>query len=232
MPTLSTWFKNTFSLLYPELCLLCGTQVRGGDSVCLGCEARLPETGHYEMKENTFTDIFYGRLKLEFGGAMFLFGGGSKTQDLIHAIKYQNKKELGIYLGRIYGKQLSESSNFPKIDAIIPVPLHPRKLYRRGYNQSELFGKGLSESLEVPQITDLILRNKMTSTQTKMNRMERMRNVEDAFAISKPERLNEAHILIVDDVITTGATLESCARKLLEAIPNVKISMATMAIGD
>ncbi len=232
MPNLKTWFDDTLSLLYPRLCLLCNGQVHKGDHLCISCEMKLPETDQFEMSENDFTEKFYGRLKIEFGAAHYLFGGGSKTQELIHAIKYKNKRELAVHMGKMYGLKLKESDVFPKIDFIIPIPLHPIKFHQRGFNQSEAIGKGLSEALNIPQVLDVLLRNKMTSTQTKKSRYARMENVGDAFCVEHPEKIQGKHILLIDDVITTGATLEACALTILEIVPDVKISMVTLATGE
>ncbi len=231
MPKIKTWVNDALSLLYPQLCLLCKTQVQKGDHLCLSCETELPLTDHHEMKENDFTQLFYGRLDIQFGAAYLLFGAGNKSQRIIHEIKYKSNLDLAILMGKQFGKKLIQSDVFPKIDFIVPVPLHPMKQHQRGYNQSDLFGKGLSESLNIPLRTEVLLRKKMTSTQTKKSRMHRVENMAEAFFVDTKEPWQGKHILLIDDVITTGATLESCAITLRQAFPDIKISMATIAIG-
>ena len=225
-------FDDLISLLYPRLCMLCDAQVQKGDHMCISCENNLPTTDYHTLLENPITEKFYGRVKIEFGAAYYIFGPASKTQKLIHELKYNNKPQLGEYIGRIYGDQLKESPIFPKIDYIVPVPLHPMKMHQRGYNQSEAIAKGLSESLHIPIDTKTLIRTKHTNTQTKKSRLSRMENVGTAFGVSSSEKLEGKHIILLDDVLTTGATLEACALTLLEHIPTLKISIITMATGE
>lgn len=225
-------WDDFISLLYPRLCMLCNAQVQKGDHMCLSCESQLPKTDYHTLLDNPITAKFYGRVKVEFGAAYYLFGQGNRTKELIHHLKYRNKPQLGHYVGSVYGELLKKSAVFPKIDYIIPVPLHPLKLHQRGYNQSEAIGKGLSESLHIPLNTTTLIRKEYTQTQTKKARITRMENVKSAFGVYKPELLEGKHLLIIDDVLTTGATLEACALTLLEAIPDIKISIVTMAVGE
>lgn len=223
---------DLLSLLYPRLCMLCNAQVQKGDHLCISCETSLPKTDYHTLKENPITDKFYGRINVEFGAAYYLFGVGNKTKELIHHLKYKNKPLLGYYIGSIYGDILKESPIFPDIDFIIPVPLHPLKLHQRGYNQSERIGKGLSDSLGIPLNLKTLLRKEYTETQTLKSRITRMENVKSAFEVQQAERLKGKHVLIVDDVLTTGATIEACALTLINAAPNIKISVLTMAVGE
>jgi len=159
---------------------------------------------------------------------MYFFAKGGKVQHLLHLLKYKGKKEIGEYIGKIYGEDLKKSLFYSDIDVIIPVPLHPRRKRKRGYNQSEIFAKGLSESLVKPYDTRTLIRTYASETQTKKSRFRRWENVKEIFDLKDHQHLINKHILLVDDVVTTGATLEACASMLLK-IPGVKVSIATIA---
>lgn len=189
----------------------------------------MPEANLHFSKENPFTDKFLGRINLEAGAALYYFNKESKVQNLIHHLKYNGKREIGVVLGRKFGGELARSILFSEVDLIVPVPLHLRKLRQRGYNQSEMFAQGLSESLRRPYSANALMRLVHSSSQTKKSREARLLNVADVFAVNKPQRLVGKHVLLVDDVLTTGATLETCAAKILE-LPGTKVSMATIAM--
>lgn len=231
--TLSTrWLEDVLSLLYPNLCPACGeNSPMPKDIICLQCERKLPQTQFHLEKENAFTERFWGRLKLHSGAAMFHFVKGGRTQRLIHQLKYKGRKDIGIELGKRYGRKLKKASLFSAVDLIVPVPLHPRKLRLRGYNQAAAIAEGLSESMEVPFIKDGLKRISYARSQTEKSRIERLENVMRAFKVNDPKKLKEKHILLIDDVLTTGATLESCGIKILE-IEGTKLSMATIGISD
>ncbi|MEL6864495.1 MAG: phosphoribosyltransferase family protein, partial [Bacteroidota bacterium] len=181
------------------------------------------------QKDNPFTDRFWGRIDLKAGAALYYFSKGGRTQQLIHHLKYSGKKEIGLKLGQLYGKMLLESPYFKGIDVIIPVPLHPRKQKKRGYNQSDWFAKGLSESMNCPWYAHGLQRIHMANSQTQKSRLERLVNVSQAFEVKNRALLEGKHILLVDDVLTTGATLEACSEKILQ-IPQTQLSLATIAI--
>lgn len=223
---------DLLSLLYPKICLLCNAPVQIKDHLCISCDTQLPKTDTHTTKDNIVTDKFYGRVNIEFGGAFYLFGAGNRTQDLIHQIKYNGKSDLGFLIGKMYGDILKESPLFPMIDYIIPVPLHPMRFHQRGFNQSEWIAKGLAESLELKMDTKSFIRKDYTQTQTRKTRHSRFQNVKDAFEVLNADKLAGKHILLVDDVLTTGATLEACSLTLQEKIPNLKISIVTMAVGE
>lgn len=224
------YWRDLINLFFPNLCLVCGEQQPlPKEPICLNCLAAFPETNFHQQTENALTEIFWGRLPIEFGTAMFYFRKAGLIQQLVHQLKYKGQKEVGVFLGNIYGRKLMESPSYSSIDLIIPVPLHPRKQRIRGYNQSTQFGIGLSQSLHIPCTEKILIRTQYTDTQTQKGRFERIQNVSEAFKINKPELLRNKHLLLVDDVLTTGATLEACGQKLLE-VPGVKLSVATMAI--
>jgi ComF family protein len=229
---LTQFGKDFLNLFYPHLCIACHDEVSSNEEIlCLKCTLKLPKTNFHLHKENPFTDRFWGRLTLENGAALYHFVKGGKTQHLIHNLKYKGRKDIGSKLGRWYGQQLKNSPHFNDIQLIIPVPLHPRRERKRGYNQSYHFAKGLSESMNIRVDTSALIRKEFTITQTEKSRIERFENVIKAFEIRHPKRLKNKHILLVDDVVTTGATLEACGVKL-QQMEGVQLSMATIAIAN
>lgn len=226
------WAYNFLGLFYPNLCLACGKGLPPRqEAICLSCQYKLPKTNHHLHLENAFTERFWGRVQLQAGAALFHFSKGGRTQRLIHNLKYEGKREIGVKLGHIYGYQLREAVVFREVNLIIPVPLHPRKEQLRGYNQSAAFAQGLAHAMAKPWLKDGLKRLEYTTTQTQKTRLERFDNVSEAFVVKHSRKLENKHVLLVDDVVTTGATLEACALKILE-LPGTKVSMATIAIAD
>ena len=226
------WLNNLLGLFYPNLCLACGRNLPPRqEGICISCRYKLPKTHFHLEAENAFTERFWGRTPLQAGAAFLYFTKGGRAQRLIHHLKYEGKREVGAYLGQLYGRSLNEAPVFRETALILPVPLHPRKQHQRGYNQSALFARGLSESMGIPWLPNGLKRTAYTATQTKKSRLERFDNVEKAFMVPQLEKIKNQHVLLVDDVITTGATLEACALKILE-IPGTKVSMATIAIAQ
>ncbi len=226
------WWEDLLFLFYPRLCPACQQALPpDGALICVDCQFRLPHTLFHREAENPFTERFWGRIPLEAGAALFHFVKGGRTQRLIHELKYRGRRDIGYQLGKYYGYQLRETTGFREVDALVPVPLHPKKERRRGFNQSACFGEGLAESMEKPIWGQGLRRIAPTTTQTQKSRIERFQNVLEVFQVAAPDKLKGAHILLIDDVITTGATLEACALKLL-ALPGTRISMATLAIAE
>ena len=215
-------------LFYPRVCSACnGVLLRHEEVICSDCIFHLPKTNYHLGKENPIEKIFWGRIPIESASAYYYFKKGNKVQNLLHKFKYKNYPEIGIYIGKLYGSELKNSLvTLP--DIIIPIPLHVSKKKKRGYNQSEKFGIGLSEAMGIPQNTDNFIRKVFTETQTRKNRFSRWENVKEIFHCQDSKIFENKHILLIDDVITTGSTLEASARKLLE-IEGVKISIACMA---
>ncbi len=227
--TIKTYLSDFIGLLYPELCAACNKNLFKQETVlCSKCLYDLPRTHFHKVPGNPIEQAFWGRIEIERGAAFYFFKKASKYQHLLHSLKYHKRKDIGIELGRQYGSDLSEEIDFTEIDYIIPVPLHKKKLHKRGFNQSEIIGKGLEEFLPAQMRTDFLYRKIFTETQTRKSRYERWENVEDVFGVDKPEELEGKHILLVDDVITTGATIEGCAQVLKKAA-NVKISVVSLA---
>lgn len=217
-------------LFFPNVCPGCmANHPTPGHFLCVRCNFRLPRTDYHQHRENPFTERFWGRVELESGASMLLFKKKGLTRDLIFNLKYKGRQEIGHTLGRAYGKTLQSSPFFKNIDLIIPVPLHYRKIRKRGYNQSAAFGEGLSQGMEIPQRTDILKRKTHSATQTRKGTIERLENVQDIFTLKQEKLLRGKHVLLVDDVLTTGATLEACALQLMQA-EEVRISMATIAM--
>ena len=223
------WFNDLLSLLFPRICQGCGCQLKRQEEVlCLMCRAKLPRTGFSKHEDNPVAEVFWGRANLISATSFLFFNKGGSVQHLIHLLKYKNKKETGVYLGQLFGYELKESPLFNNIDVIIPVPLHPRKEKMRGYNQSYCIASGMGLSMEKPVEKDNLVRVVHTTSQTKKSRYDRWVNVKDIFQVRDPEAVRNKHILLVDDVLTTGATLEASATVLL-AVDDVKVSVATLA---
>lgn len=229
-PSIKEMWDGFLHLLYPQLCVACGDDVPAGDSCfCLKCRLKITPTNMHLERENEFTHRLWGRLNIEGGAAMYYFTRKSPIQRALHQLKYHNKPEIGVKIGREFGRKLKNSELFRSVEAVIPVPLHPKKEQLRGYNQSAMFAEGISEMMEIPVLDKVLVREAFTETQTRKKRMERFKNVGEVFAVKKAKSVEGKHLLLVDDVLTTGATLEVCGQALL-AVPNTRLSLATIAI--
>jgi ComF family protein len=218
------------SLLFPNICACCGNSLwKHEEIICTYCDFHLPKTNFHLEQDNPASRTFWGRARIESATAYYYFNKGNKVQRLIHLLKYKGRKDIGIFLGEKQGLLLKNSPLFTTVEVIIPVPLHKKKLMKRGYNQSEQFAVGLGKSMNLPVNPYILSRQKYTETQTKKSRFGRWQNVSEMFALENSILLEGKHILLVDDVITTGATLESCI-KTLSAIPGIKISVAAIAV--
>lgn len=227
--SLVTLCRDFSSLLFPILCPACNTSLcKGEKDLCIKCAYDLPYTDFHLYPENPLAKQFWGRVPLHSAMALLYFQKASKTQNLIHQLKYRNQPQVGIFLGRKIGAQLLSSETGKDINLLIPVPLHPRKEKSRGYNQSECIAKGISDILKVPVCSKILLRTMVTESQTKKDRYKRFENMNQAFRIKGPELLKGKHVLLVDDVITTGATIEACALAL-QQYPLQNLSVAAAA---
>jgi ComF family protein len=221
--------KDFFHLFYPHICQGCGTDIISAQSVlCIRCIDNLPITNFHFHTGNQVEKIFWGRIPLNHATSLCYFNSGSLIQSLLHQLKYKGNKELGYFLGRLMGSVFIESNHFNNMDALLPLPLHPAKEKKRGYNQARVLCEGMSETMNIPVLNNNVHRVSATSTQTKKNRIERWQNIEGKFAISNKEQLENKHVLLVDDVITTGATLEACGMEILQ-VENVRLSIASLA---
>ena len=216
------------SLFFPSNCLICGKRLGNfGIALCFDCEIHMPKTRRADELDDPVCEIFWGRIPVHAGTALFRFEKGSAYQSLIHELKYRGNWRTGLYLGRLLGQKLLHGSH-ALCDFVVPVPLHPRRLRQRGYNQSEFIARGISEVLGIPVHRKLIRRITYQSSQTSMNRMERFQNMDKVFSLCKSTLdLHNKKILLVDDIVTTGATLEACSRLLIEGY-NCSIHIATL----
>lgn len=228
------WLKESFSdlisIIYPNNCLLCQANLlKNEHCICTICETKLPYTNYHLLKDNPVEKKLWGRVKIEEAASLLFFEKGLDVQKLISNLKYKNRQDVGEKIGEIYAKTLLQSSSeFLKIDVIIPIPLHPKKHKKRGYNQCHKFAFALAEKLHKEVNISSANRKVNTISQTGKNRISRWENVSDIFEIKDSEKLKGKHILLVDDVMTTGATLEALANKILQ-IPNTKVSVLVMA---
>jgi ComF family protein len=223
------YINDFISLIFPRICAGCGNSLFKNEEVlCSFCEYHLPKTNFHHDPENPVTRLFTGRVVIETGAAYLYFNKGSNVQRLVHHLKYKGRKDVGIYLGDQYGQLLKYAPLFNSADAIIPVPLHKKKYMQRGYNQSEQFAIGLAGSMKIPVNKHLLTRTKATETQTRKSRFSRYQNVKEIFAVNSPDEWMGKYLVLVDDVITTGATIESCIRAL-HVIPGVRISVVCIA---
>lgn len=229
MIILKNILAGTRHIFYPHTCTGCSTDIlEEPDQLCLHCFNDLPETHFAQHSNNPIEKIFWGRLPVSAAHSQFYFAKESLLQHLIHQLKYKGNKEIGVYLGELMGETLLRSNRFKNMDAIIPLPLYPDKERKRGYNQAAVIANGMSLVMNVPVVIDNVTRRRYTETQTKKHRAERWENVADSFVVKKPEALKGKNILLVDDVVTTGATLEACGAALIQ-IENVKVYIATLA---
>ena len=225
-----TMLKDLINLLYPAPCLACGKVLHQNESlICLDCLFHLPRTNFHSDPANAVCQLFWGRAEVEMATAFLFFTKAGRVQHLIHQLKYSKKPEIGVYLGKLFGKDLLKALPFQQIDVIVPVPLHPKRIKVRGYNQSDQIAFGLSQTMNVPVDTTSFVRRTETETQTRKNRFSRWENVKEVFSVANEYALKNKHILLVDDVITTGATIEGCIRKLT-AIEGARVSVVSLAI--
>ncbi len=225
------WF-DFVGLLFPNLCAACGEPLnRSEQVVCLHCLADLPHTHFHRHADNPVAQRFWGRVQLEGATSLYYFTKGGKVQHMIHELKYNGRKEVGEFMGRQLGRQLVADKALTDIALIAPVPLHPKKEQQRGYNQSTCFAMGISEATGIPVVENLLERTVYTESQTHKSREDRWLNVKDVFEVTQPQLVAHKHVLLVDDVMTTGATLEACAARLLDS-GSTRVSVATIAMAE
>jgi len=216
-------------ILYPELCAACGQALNHGETcLCTYCRLHLPKTNFHLQPDNPVARQFWGKVPVHAAAAYYYFSKGEKIQHLVHQLKYAGKTEVGNYIGKCYGTELLGSESFSTIEIVVPVPLHASKLRKRGFNQCDFFGQGIAKAMNVPFSADALKKNLATETQTRKHRFERFENVNRVFEVNRTELLRGRHVLLVDDVVTTGSTLTSCAEAVLE-LPGTTVSIATMA---
>jgi ComF family protein len=223
------FWDDLLSLLFPRLCYACGNHLlRNEYLICTECYVVIPRTDFHNIDDNPVAQLFWGRCMIQKAAAFSYYNKGSRIRKLIHNLKYKGISEIGYELGRIYGLSLKRSGFTDDMDLIIPVPLHPSKKRIRGFNQSESIAMGISDVTSLPVEINSFVRRLASVTQTKRSRYDRWTNVEGIFKVVSQEAFAGKHILLVDDVITTGSTVESCTNELLK-IENVKVSVVALA---
>jgi ComF family protein len=232
MQALRTYLTDFVSLLFPQLCAACHTSLVVNEVIlCTDCLYNLPFTNFHNQPDNIVARQFWGKLNIEAAYSLYYFNKGGKVQNMVHQFKYNGMHRIGNLLGNIAGKQLLQSPVFNTADYIIPVPLHKKRLKTRGYNQSACFADGLADKLNATVELDNLIRTVATKTQTHKSRFARFENMQEVFAIARPKILENKHVLLVDDIVTTGSTLEACGIELLK-VPGLKLSIATIAYAE
>jgi ComF family protein len=225
-------FKSIINLFFPKVCSGCNSFLLTNENViCTICRHDIPLTNHHLIVNNDAFKKFYGRIPVLHASALFYFHKKGIVQQLIHNLKYKGHEEIGTILGEWYAEDLKTSELLKTVDQIIPVPLHRRKLKERGYNQVTAFGEALSTSLNLDYNNSILVRNIYSKTQSKKNLLGRTEGIETIFDVSFTEKDHNKHFLLIDDVITTGSTLEACSRALLK-IPGARISIVCMAMAQ
>lgn len=220
---------SLFSLCYPKICLACGESMSAQeDVICTICVLRLPYTNFHYHEDNPLSKKFWGRVNIEGIDSLLYFEKASKTQRLLYYLKYNDRQDVGTKLAEIIVDRYQNLALQQKYDGIVSVPLHFKKLKKRGYNQCDNFALQLSRSWQIPYLKDALLRTSNNPSQTGKSRILRWENVKDVFRVNEKIQLKDKHILLIDDVLTTGATLEACANQII-AIENTRISILTMA---
>ena len=225
---ISVYINGFWALLFPDICKKCGHQLFGKEEfLCRKCISNLPKTGFEKINNNPVSQSFWGKVQVVHAFAVFYFRKDETLRKLLHLLKYKRNSKVGLFLGKLAGKIVADKLKELSVDYLVPVPLHPKRLKTRGYNQCELIANGISETTNIPVMTNVLIRDIYNVSQTKKGRFERWENVEGIFKLTNPELFENKHILIIDDIITTGSTLEACCNTLLAA-KNVKISIMTI----
>jgi len=223
-------FAELLNLFYPNLCVICNEPLNKAENqICISCIQQIPRTHYHTQNDNPVEKRFWGKVNIFRASSFYFFHKGSPFQKLIHELKYKNNKEVGEVMGRLAAIELSESSDFLSVDFIIPIPLHPKKLALRGYNQSECIANGISYVLNKPVETKSLIRVMENTTQTRKSVYERYENTSGIFRYQQGCIPDNSHLLLVDDVLTTGSTLEAAVAALSD-IPGVRVSVFTLAV--
>ncbi len=226
------WLGSFLSLFFPRYCIVCGrTLAKGEECLCTMCNINLPRTDYHLRKDNPVEKMFWGKIPLERATSFFFYRKGSDFRQILHQLKYGGQKGIGAIMGRYMAAELLASGFFDGIDIILPVPLHKKKQQIRGYNQSEWIARGIAAVTGISIDTESVVRQKNTETQTRKSSFERWENVEGIFELHHAQSLTGKHVLIVDDVLTTGATTVECASCLAE-IEGIRISILTLAMAE
>jgi ComF family protein len=225
------WMQEFWGILIPNVCALCKKETDAKDPICLDCQLQLPLTFHWNSLSNDFTERLGSRIYYERGASLYYVHRKGRAKDLIKLLKYKDRKDIGHWMGRQLGFRIVGIPSFFTADYLIPVPLHRRKLALRGYNQSVSIAQGISSVIKVPILDHVLYRVKESQSQTRMNREERIANIASVFALKGGDALKGKNVILVDDVLTTGATLEACAQ-VLKGIEGLKIQLLTLGLAE
>lgn len=229
MPNVQLSLNSLIHLFFPHVCTGCGSDiVNSKHQLCLKCLSELPVTNFFSQMANPVEKKFYGRLRVKNGGAGYFFTKDSLLETLIYELKYKGNKDIGSYLGQLLAKFLTNNNAFDDIDMLVPLPLNPRRQKKRGYNQATALCNGIASVWKRPVVENAVIRKVNTETQTHRGRITRWENMDGVFAIAEPSLIRGKHILLVDDVITTGASLEACGSEILK-VSGTSLSIATLA---
>jgi ComF family protein len=232
MQSVRGYLADFISLIFPQLCVACQESLIANEELlCTNCLYNLPFTNFHLNANNIVASQFWGKVPVKAAYALYYFTKGGKVQNMMHQFKYNGMHQIGNLLGTIAGKQLNQNEIFKSADVIIPVPLHKKRLRERGFNQSACFADGLAQKLNATVEIDNLVRVVATKTQTHKSRFARFENMKQVFEVSRPDRLINKHVLLVDDIVTTGSTLEACATELLK-VPGLTLSIATIAYAE
>ena len=222
--------NHFLGLFYPEICAVCSQNLVSGEKIiCLSCLQKIPRTQLHLEKDNVIEKRFWGKAKIERATAFYYFTKKSNFQKILHQLKYKENKEIGVVMGKYAAAELVESEDFTHFDYLIPVPLHPKKLQQRGYNQAFCIAQGLAEILQAEIDTENLVRVIENPTQTKKSVYERWENTKGIFAVKNPQLLDNKRILLIDDVLTTGSTIIACIEAIHE-VCNAKVSVFALAV--
>ena len=229
MSQIQASFNDFIHLFFPHVCTGCGSDIlEKHNQLCLQCLSELPATNFFSQPGNPLEKKFYGRMPVENGGAGFFFTKDSLIETLIYELKYKGNKDIGFYLGKLLAKFLAGNELYDNVEVLVPLPLNAKRQIKRGYNQSTALCDGIASVWKKPVIDKAVIRKVNTETQTHRGRITRWENMEGVFAVAEPSAIENKHILLVDDIITTGASLEACGSEILK-IAGVKLSIATLA---
>lgn len=230
--TMKNSFASLLHLFFPRRCVVCGANlIEGEEAICTRCNIDMPRTNYHKLKDNPVERMFWGKIPLERATSYFFYRKGSDFRKILHLLKYGGRKELGAVMGRFMAADLQSADFFRDVDVIVPVPLHPRKRRARGYNQSDWIARGVSQLTGIPADTAAVVREKQTETQTRKSAFERWENVNGIFSLRHPEVFAGKHVLIIDDVLTTGSTTVACA-DVFRHVEGIRISVLTLAVAE
>ena len=224
-----SFWSRLLDLISPRLCVVCGNRLTvTEETLCSKCYLHLPRTDFdHDLYENVMAKLFWGQIAIEKATALFYYEPHAETANILYELKYKNHPEIGVVMGRMMAKELMRSGMFEGIDAIVPVPLARKRERERGYNQSLELAKGVSEVTGLPIYNKVVKRTKFMGSQTQRGRWERNENVENVFELTNGDSISGKHLLLIDDVVTTGATIIACAQEMQKA-SDVKISVLAL----